>query len=108
MLLPPLRALLTLSALAAGALAPRAVDAQGVSPASGPVAGYRILGPLRGYHAETNSTDSTLDPWQSLHIPHASASALGMVEASDGIEPYLMAAGTWWAHVMILQRPSRY
>ncbi|MDZ4864223.1 MAG: hypothetical protein SGJ01_12480 [Gemmatimonadota bacterium] len=76
-------------------------------PAS-PTAGYRILGPIGGYDAVTNTATDAIDRWQSLHIPYATAAELGVSEESVGIEPYAMASGSWWAHVMILELPLRY
>ncbi len=75
---------------------------------AGPTAGYRMLGPIHGYDAATNTTTDAIDRWQSLHIPYATAADMGVTEESVGIEPYAMASGTWWAHVMILERPLRY
>lgn len=75
---------------------------------AGPTAGYRMLGPIQGYDAATNTTTDAIDRWQSLHIPYATAADMGVSEESVGIEPYAMASGTWWAHVMILERPLRY
>lgn len=74
----------------------------------GPTAGYRILGPIRGYHASTNSLGPEVDRWQSLHIPFATATSTGLGEVENGMEPYLMSGGTWWAHVMIMEQPLRY
>lgn len=75
---------------------------------SQPTAGYRVLGPLRAYHPGTNTMGPELDRWQSLHWPFATPATIGMVETESGAEPYLMAGGTWWAHVMIMQKPLRY
>ena len=67
-----------------------------------------MLGPIHGYDAATNTTTDAIDRWQSLHILYATAADLGVAEESVGIEPYAMASGTWWAHVMILEHPLRY
>ena len=74
----------------------------------GPTAGYRMLGPIAGYEAGTNTATDAIDRWQSLHIPYATAAELGVSEESVGIEPFVMASGSWWAHVMILELPLRY
>ena len=75
---------------------------------AGPAAGYRMLGPIAGYDPVTNTPTKAIDRWQSLHIPYATATDMGVSEESAGIEPYAMASGTWWAHVMIMERPLRY
>lgn len=36
------------------------------------------------------------------------AASMGLSTTEDGIHPYVMASGTYWAHVMIMQRPLRY
>lgn len=28
--------------------------------------------------------------------------------AENGIHPYVMSSGTWWSHVMIMERALRY
>lgn len=71
-------------------------------------AGYRMLGPLADYDPAGNTAGDRIDRWQSLHLPYATAEQLGVSETEDGIQPYLMSAGTWWAHVMIMERPLRY
>jgi hypothetical protein len=73
-----------------------------------PTAGYRVLGPLRGYDPRTGALDASMDRWQSVHMPLATTSGVGVGDVERGTEPYMMAAGTWWAHVMIMQQPLRY
>ncbi len=75
---------------------------------AGPTAGYRMLGPIAGYDAATNTATEAIDRWQSLHAPYASAAEMGVSEEPNGIEPYAMASGSWWAHVMIMEHPLRY
>ena len=74
----------------------------------GPTAGYRALGPIAGYDSATNTVSDTIDVWQSVHLPYRTAAAIGLPTTADGIHPYVMASGTYWSHIMILQRPSRY
>jgi len=74
----------------------------------GPTAGYRMYGPLAGYDPATNTVASTIDAWQSIHMPYRTAASLGMPTKEDGLQPYVMASGTYWAHVMIMQSPLRY
>ena len=78
-----------------------------VVPAS-PTAGYRVLGPIRGYDPATGALSGAMDRWQSIHAPFATLASMGVGDVPRGIEPYMMASGTWWAHVMIMQAPLRY
>ena len=73
-----------------------------------PTAGHRMYGPISGYDATHNAVSDTIDRWQSVHMPYRTAESLGLSTSEDGINPYVMASGTYWAHVMIMQRPLRY
>jgi hypothetical protein len=73
-----------------------------------PTAGYRVLGPIRGYNTAANELGPEFDRWQSIHMPFATTSGVGMVPTEIGTEPFMMSAGTWWSHVMIVQAPLRY
>lgn len=76
--------------------------------AQSPTAGFRMLGPIAGYDSMRNTVSDTIDAWQSVHIPYRTAASLGLPEGEDGTHPYVMASGTFWAHVMIMQRALRY
>jgi hypothetical protein len=73
-----------------------------------PTAGYRMLGPIAGYDSLLNTVSDTIDAWQSIHLPYRTAPALAIPTNENGTHPYVMASGTYWAHVMIMQRPLRY
>jgi hypothetical protein len=75
---------------------------------TGATAGYRMLGPIVGYDSSANTVSDTIDAWQSIHLPYRTAAAIGLPTREDGTHPYVMASGTYWSHVMILERPSRY
>jgi hypothetical protein len=85
----------------------RAIDSEiqskKLSLPAGPTAGYRMLGPISAYNAETNSAGAQIECWQSIHFPYKSAAQIGLPE--DGkvsrTFPYVMASGTFWSHVMI-------
>ena len=57
--------------------------------------------------ARSTPTTGRLARWQSLHVPFATARAMGLPEESEisdamrPLMPYVMASGTWWSHVMI-------
>jgi hypothetical protein len=64
-------------------------------------AGYRMLGPIGAYDAATNQCTGEIRRWQSLHLPFQTAADLTLPTESKRDMPYVMASGTWWAHVMI-------
>jgi len=74
----------------------------------GPTAGYRMLGPISAFDWVTNAPGDAIDAWQSIHFPYRTAGQLGLPTTEDGIHPYVMSSGTWWSHVMIMERRLRY
>ena len=74
----------------------------------GPTAGYRMLGPVSGFDWVATVASDTIDAWQSIHFPYRTARQLGLPTEEDGIHPFVMSSGTWWSHVMIMERPLRY
>ena len=70
-------------------------------PAS-PTAGYRMLGPISGFDAATNTATAAIDKWQSVHFPFRTAAEIGLPVTRDALTPFVMASGTWWSHVMIV------
>lgn len=67
-----------------------------------PTAGYRMLGPISAYDSSTNSVTPAIEKWQSIHFPFRTAADLGLPTEREGTMPWVMASGTWWAHVMIV------
>ena len=78
-----------------------------------PTAGYRCLGPSSGYDPKTNSISAQIECWQSIHFPFRTAAEIGLPnEAEVSVDqrsmiPYVMASGSYWAHVMIEHPASR-
>ncbi len=70
---------------------------------SGPVAGYRMLGPASAYDAVTHSAGPAIASWQSIHFPYKTAAEIGLPEEGTVSRtlPYVMASGSYWSHVMI-------
>lgn len=68
-----------------------------------PVAGYRMLGPISAYRAESNTVGPEIESWQSVHFPYKTAAEIGLPEEGQvqSTMPYVMASGTFWSHVMI-------
>jgi hypothetical protein len=71
-----------------------------------PVAGYRMLGPIAGYDPRTGAVTAAIEKWQSIHFPYRTAAELGLPIDPEGTMPFVMASGTWWAHVMIVHKAS--
>jgi hypothetical protein len=76
-----------------------------------PTVGYRVLGPARAFDAATGEITAEMQSWQSVHVPYATAEQLGVADmstlsdAAQKWEPYSMAVGTYWAHIMIEHPP---
>jgi hypothetical protein len=70
---------------------------------AGPVAGYRMLGPLSAYSSATDSVGKQIESWQSIHFPYKTAAEIGLPEEGSVVKtlPYVMTSGTFWSHVMI-------
>lgn len=72
-----------------------------------PTAGYRCLGPARGYDGATGRLDPEVECWQSVHFPFLTAAEIGLPDEAEVPEerrrdtPYVMAGGGYWSHVMI-------
>ena len=72
-----------------------------------PTAGYRCLGPSSGYDPGTNSVRAPIRCWQSIHFPFHTAAEIGLPDETEvpaeqqSMIPYMMASGSYWAHVMI-------
>jgi hypothetical protein len=75
--------------------------------------GYRALGPIDAYNPSTGEVTSQMRIWHALHVPFATAEAMGLPDESTvpiaerASTPYVVASGTWWAHVMI-ERPESH
>ena len=69
-----------------------------------PTAGYRMLGPIAAFDAVTHVAGPAIEKWQSIHFPYRTAAEIGLpIDETPGM-PYVMASGSWWAHVMIEHR----
>lgn len=70
---------------------------------AGPVAGYRMLGPVSAYSAAAGSAGKEIESWQSIHFPYRTAAQIGLPEEGSVPKtfPYVMTSGTFWSHVMI-------
>ena len=67
-----------------------------------PSMGFQMRGPLSGYDPSTNTVSKGIDVWQMVILPHATGASLSLPETPQGTMPWVMEAGTWSAHIMIL------
>jgi hypothetical protein len=65
-----------------------------------PTAGYRMLGPLTAYDSTAHAWTGAMERWQSLHVPFQAAAVMGLAIDEQRDMPYVMASGTFWAHLM--------
>jgi hypothetical protein len=73
-----------------------------------PIVTYNMTGPISAYDLRTNTVSNVIAVWHRLHVPYRTAAAIGLPTTDDGIHPYLMASGTYFAHVMLMERPLRH
>jgi hypothetical protein len=66
-----------------------------------------VLGPIAAYDPGTHTAGPAIRKWQSIHFPYRTAAELGLPTDSENAMPFVMASGTWWAHVMITHPPPR-
>ncbi len=72
----------------------------------GPTTSYLMFGPMAAYDPSTNTVGNALILGHRIQVPHGTPAATGLPTSDDGVHPYLMASGTYYAHVMV-QSPSR-
>ena len=78
-----------------------------------PAAGYRALGPADAYNPSTGAVTPRMQIWHALHVPFATAEAMGLPDESTvsiaerARTPYVVASGTWWSHVLIQHATPR-
>jgi hypothetical protein len=71
-----------------------------------PTFGYLATGPIAAYDAPTNTIGDAIQLGHRMFIPYATEAPIGVTTADDSRHPYLMAAGTYYAHVMLpTERP---
>lgn len=74
---------------------------------AGPTTSYGMWGPVAGYDTSTNTVSQVITAWQRIQVPYATAAAIGVPSAGDGVHPYITASGTYFAHLMLTQPPAR-
>jgi hypothetical protein len=63
--------------------------------------GFAMRGPIIGYNPASNTTTTEIKSWQMIVVPYATGKTLGLPEQPSKGLPWVMAAGTWMAHIMI-------
>jgi hypothetical protein len=63
--------------------------------------GFAMRGPINGYNPATNTTGAEIKSWQMIMVPFATGKTLALPEQPIKGVPWVMAAGTWMAHIMI-------
>ena len=63
--------------------------------------GFAMRGPMKAYSPATQTVSGEIKSWQMVQVPYATGKALALPEQSSPGMPWVMAAGTWMAHIMI-------
>jgi hypothetical protein len=63
--------------------------------------GFALSGPMTGYNPATNTVTGYIKSWQMIMVPFATGKTLDLPEQSSKGMPWVMAAGTWMAHIMV-------
>jgi hypothetical protein len=74
-----------------------------LKPPRGLTISYGMSGPAAGYDTSTNTVSGAMTTWHRVHAPHRTATEMGLSLNDDGRHPYMMAEGTYYAHVMLDQ-----
>jgi hypothetical protein len=90
------------------------VESGALAMPAAPTAGYRMLGPIADFDADSLAVGDGIRKWQSVHFPFRTTEEMGLTEARElstpgepGHMPFVMSSGTWWSHVMIVHEAFR-
>ena len=56
---------------------------------------------MTSYNSATNTVADDVKSWQMIMVPFATGKTLALPEQSSKGMPWVMAAGTWMAHIMV-------
>jgi hypothetical protein len=73
--------------------------------APGPTIGFRMAGPVDAFNPAADTVSPAVHSWQMVIIPYATGTSLSLPEKESGGMPWVMAAGTYMAHIMIDPQP---
>jgi hypothetical protein len=71
-----------------------------------PTIGFRMAGPVDAFNPATGIVSPPAHTWQMVIIPYATGASLSLPEKESGGMPWVMAAGTFMAHIMIDPNPT--
>jgi hypothetical protein len=74
--------------------------------APSPTIGFRMAGPVDAFNPAAGTVSSAVNTWQMVIIPYATGASLSLPEKESGGMPWVMAAGTFMAHIMIEPQPT--
>ena len=66
-----------------------------------PIMMFMLEGPISGYSPATNTVNAELKRFQMVHVPYTTGKALALPEQPSVGMAWVMASGTWLAHIMI-------
>lgn len=71
-----------------------------------PTIGFRMAGPVDAFNPAAGTVSPAVHSWQMVIIPYATGASLSLPETESGGMPWVMAAGTFMAHIMIDPKPT--
>jgi hypothetical protein len=71
-----------------------------------PTIGFRMAGPVNAFNPAAGTVSPAVHSWQMVIIPYATGASLSLPEKESGGMPWVMAAGTFMAHIMIDPKPT--
>jgi hypothetical protein len=66
-----------------------------------PTIGFRMSGPVDAFNPAAGTVSPAVQTWQMVIIPYATGASLSLPEKRSGGMPWVMAAGTFMAHIMV-------
>jgi hypothetical protein len=70
-----------------------------------PTIGFRMAGPVDAFNPAVGTVSPAVHTWQMVIIPYATGASLSLPEKESGGMPWVMATGTFMAHIMIDPKP---
>jgi hypothetical protein len=71
-----------------------------------PTIGFRMAGPVDAFNPAAGTVSPAVHTWQMVIIPYATGASLSLPEKESASMPWVMAAGTFMAHIMIDPQPT--
>ena len=71
-----------------------------------PTVGFHMAGPVDAFNPAVGTVSPAVHTWQMVIIPYATGASLSLPEKESGGVPWVMATGTFMAHIMIDPKPT--